>query len=456
MDPWSGVRDALTMGATAQRGDVGVTLIPEPSVAGDSTLNVNVFTPDPSASLPVLVFIHGGAFISGSPASEWYDGRAFNRDGVVTVSVGYRLGFDGFGHIEGAPANRGVRDWIAALEWVQRNIAAFGGDPSRVTIAGQSAGGGGVLTLLSIPGAQHLFAQAMSISGVLADVPIARAEKLAAKIADRLGVSPTLAGFSGVAEDQLLTAQRKAAGVGGHLSLINEGLRFGPEVDGDLITQDVVSSIADGTGRDKALLLGSADNEFTMTAVAASKALRFIPLRALFRLLNVPGSVRADYLAANAEAAKRGNAAALSSLISDKIFRGVVLKVDRARAAATAAAAAAASAANSHANQAASTWTYRFAYPSKRFRDAIHCIDVPFWFDCLDHPAVENLTGANPPQSLADEVHSRAVRFVKTGDPGWTAWNVETGSAAVFGKDSTDFSEQRQRTRASLPCSERR
>ena len=88
---------------------------------GDSTLNVNVFTPARAIrlALPVLVYIHGGGYIAGSPASPWYDGRAFNRDGVVTVSISYRLGFDGFGHIAGAPANRGVRDWLAALEWVR-------------------------------------------------------------------------------------------------------------------------------------------------------------------------------------------------------------------------------------------------------------------------------------------------------------------------------------------------
>ena len=105
----------------------------------------------------MLVYIHGGGYIAGSPASPWYDGAAFNRDGVVTVTVSYRLGFDGFGHIAGAPSNRGVRDWLAALEWVRDNIAAFGGDPARVTIAGQSAGGGAVLTLLGMPAAQGLF-----------------------------------------------------------------------------------------------------------------------------------------------------------------------------------------------------------------------------------------------------------------------------------------------------------
>ena len=125
---------------------------PRTERSGRRTLNVNVYTPSPTEAapgdgLPVLVYFHGGGYFAGSPASPWYDGRNFNRDGVVTVTLSYRLGFDGFGWMESAPANRGVRDWLLGLEWVQHHIAAFGGDPRRVTIVGQSAGGGAVLTL---------------------------------------------------------------------------------------------------------------------------------------------------------------------------------------------------------------------------------------------------------------------------------------------------------------------
>ncbi|MDR2999566.1 MAG: carboxylesterase family protein, partial [Microbacterium sp.] len=120
VEPWTEVRDATAYGATPQRREEPNALIPEPSVTGSSTLNVNVFTPATDGSAPVLVWIHGGGYSSGSPASPWSDGRTFARDGVVTVTVSYRLGFDGFGVIDGVPDNRGVRDWLAALEWVQR------------------------------------------------------------------------------------------------------------------------------------------------------------------------------------------------------------------------------------------------------------------------------------------------------------------------------------------------
>ncbi|MDQ2796832.1 MAG: carboxylesterase family protein, partial [Actinomycetota bacterium] len=259
---WEGVLDCTAYGSTAQRGgDPATQGIPEPSIPGEATLNVNVFTPSPTAampsmpSMPVMVWIHGGGFTAGSPASPWYDGRAFNRDGVVTVTISYRLGFDGFGWVPGTPHNRGVLDWLLALEWVRANIAGFGGDPARVTIAGQSAGGGAVLTLLGMPRAQHLFSSALCISGATADVSPARAEAYAHRLAATAGVEATLEGFRSVSEEQLLAAQQKLARGRGRRDpfagvrvVLDEGLPLGPMVDGDLVPDKAIGSIADGVG----------------------------------------------------------------------------------------------------------------------------------------------------------------------------------------------------------------
>ncbi|MGH1555610.1 carboxylesterase family protein [Streptomyces sp. L7] len=111
--------------------------------------------------------MHGGGYVAGSAASPWYDGSAFARDGVVLVSIGYRLGIEGFLHLDDAPDNRGVLDWIAALTWVRDNIDAFGGDPAKVTVAGQSAGGGAAQTLMATPAAHGLFRAAISQSGAV-------------------------------------------------------------------------------------------------------------------------------------------------------------------------------------------------------------------------------------------------------------------------------------------------
>ncbi len=420
--PWEGVRDALEFGATAQRGDPGVTLIPEPSVPGDSTLNVNVFTPTPStdAALPVLVWIHGGGFFAGSPASLWYDGGRFNRDGVVTVTISYRLGFDGFGWISDAPSNRGVRDWLLALQWVQENIASFGGDPSRVTIAGQSAGGGAVLTLLGMESAQDLFHGVYAISGALADVTPERGEKFGRELAAAGGVEPTVAGFSSLSEERILELQKKATELGPDSlqSMIDEGLGLGPAIDGELLTRSTKDSLAAGVGADKPLVIGATDDEFTMAFAEAEKKLRWIPKSLMLKKLGMPKAKLKPYLAANADVARKGTARIAGRFLTDQMFRTALIKIVALRGDAP-------------------TWVYRFSWPSGVFGFAEHCLDVPFFFDCLDSIAIEPLAGPNPPQRLADEVHGGAVAFITTGEPGWPRYTETERKTRVYDAPST-------------------
>jgi para-nitrobenzyl esterase len=427
-EPWTEPLDATAYGATALRISGVDNLIPEPAVPGKSTLNVNVFTPALGGSLPVLVWIHGGGYTEGSPASPWYDGARFNRDGVVTVTISYRLGFDGFGFIEGAPANRGVRDWIAALEWVQQNIASFGGDPSRVTIGGQSAGGGAVLTLLGMPQTQRLFHQAISLSGAVADVPLPTARARAERIAELGGVTADVEGFRSLTERRIRQLQPKAAtprkGIGMVLDLITDGLPWGPMIDGELLAHPTVDSLATGVGADKPLLLGSADDEFTMVAEREGGKLRRAPAALLLMPFLRTRTIRRAYLTANAAQRKKGGVAVVGRFISDHVFRVLVPRVAEARREADAA-----------------TWAYRFSWVSPAKGWACHCLDVPFWFDGLDREKVENLAGPNPPQSLADEMHGAAVQFISDGDPGWPAWATDPGIARVFGGDGAEVAE---------------
>lgn len=418
--PWEGVLDALDYGATPQRGDdAEPTLIPEPSVPGTSTLNVNVFTPslDTEAALPVLVYIHGGGYFAGSPASPWYDGTAFARDGVVTVVISYRLGFEGFGWIEGAPQNRGVLDWILALEWVRDTIAAFGGDPTRVTIAGQSAGGGAVLTLLGMPGTHSLFQAVYSISGATADVAPERAKEFAQKLADAAGIESSRSGFESVPEDRLLELQKEAMKPSGSpveslKALAEEGLALGPVVDGTLITRPALESIRAGVGASIPLVLGATDDEFSMIFSDAKKKLRWIPPAMLVGKLGLTGARRRAYFAANRDVLHDGTAALLGRYLTDSIFRRFVMRVVAARADAP-------------------TWVYRFSWRSPVHEFAFHCLDVPFFFDCLDAVKVTDIAGDKPPQNLATEVHRGAVSFVTSGDPGWPRYGA-TGATRVF------------------------
>jgi para-nitrobenzyl esterase len=421
--PWSGVRDALEYAATPQRKALAeITAIPEPSIPGDDILNLNVFTPDPStgSSLPVLVYIHGGGYIAGSPASPWYDGAAFNRDGVVTVSVSYRLGFDGFGWLPDAPANRAVLDWLLALEWVRDNISAFGGDSQRVTIAGQSAGGGAVMTLLTQPQAQGLFSAVMSLSGATTDIPLDVAKRTTEGLAAKLGVQADRAGFASVSEADLLAAQ---GGIGflnsteptaddllADLRAMEGALRLGPIVDGSFRTQGTADAIRAGVGADVALLAGSTKDEFSGVARA---------FRSLFEGHDVASVL--DRLGLEHEAALRFAAAlpehhpaeVVGQVVTDRMFRRHVVEWLDIR------------------QGPAPTWAYDFKWPSQVTGTAGHCLDVPFFFDCLEHPAVARLAGDTPPQALADAMHAAMVGLIRDHNPGWPSY-AESESVMVF------------------------
>ncbi|MGW9113439.1 carboxylesterase/lipase family protein [Microbacterium sp. NPDC055683] len=421
-EPWEGVRDATTQGATPQRGATGITLIPEPSVPGRSTLNVNVFTPSPSpdAALPVLVYIHGGAYVSGSIASPWYDGRSFARDGVVVVTVSYRLGFDGFGWIADAPSNRGVRDWMAALEWVQGNVRAFGGDPDRVTIAGQSAGAGAVLTLLAMPAAQHLFHAVWAMSATVGAITPEEAERFGRRAAEAAGVEPTVEGWRALTERQVreaaadLIAMRDLHGA---QAVLSDGLRLGPAIDGELVLEPTLRALARGVGADKPLVIGTTDDEFSMIVDDHRRWLRWVPAALVLAVLGLPRRRRRPYLKANAALRKeRGVAAAIGRFVTDALFRRHVIRVGRARSAASG----------------ARTWAYRFEWVSPARGWSLHCLDVPFFFDVLDAEGVELMTGDDPPQALADAVHGAAVGFARTGAADWSPWSAGSTPSRVF------------------------
>ncbi len=418
VEPWDGERDATAYGPTAQRGDAGITLIPEPSVPGDATLNVNVFSPAPTAdaTLPVLVWIHGGGFVSGSPASRWYDGDAFARDGVVTVVISYRLGFDGFGLIDGAPNNRGLRDQIAALQWVRDEIRAFGGDPARVTLAGQSAGGGSVLALLTSPAAAGLFHRAVAMSPAVGAVAATAAQRFAARLAGLLGVTADREGFSRVSEEHLLAAQRRAnrpaplRALGSRETLLDDGLPLGPVIDADVMPRHPLEAISGERGADVPLLIGSTDDEFTALTARFAAVLRFVPVPLALATLGLKRSRRRAYLA---RTRRRGAAAVLGGYATDRVIRATVLGAAAARTAAP-------------------TWVYRFAWRTPVVGVACHCLDVPFWFDHLDADRVPAITGVAPPRSLATDMHDALTAFVRDGDPGWQKWDATARCSRVF------------------------
>ena len=187
---WDGTRDALSYGPPPpQSGFFGTDAL---AASGEGWLTASVWTPDLTASLPVMVWIQGGGYLFGTSGLPGYDGGLLARDGgVVVVTFNYRVGIEGFAQIEGAPANRGLLDQVAALEWVRDNISAFGGDHDCVTVFGQSAGGGSVAALLAMPSAAGLFRRAIVQSMPIVFLTPGLAAGIAVAFAAELGLRPT-------------------------------------------------------------------------------------------------------------------------------------------------------------------------------------------------------------------------------------------------------------------------
>ncbi|WP_028936140.1 carboxylesterase family protein [Pseudonocardia spinosispora] len=187
-------------------------------VRGDDYLTLNVWTPTRTGHAPVMVFVHGGAFQSGTGQAPVYDGTSFARDGVVLVTLNYRLGAPGWLDLPGAPPNRGLLDVLAALGWVQRHIGDFGGDPDQVTLFGQSAGAMIVSAATVTPQAGGLFRRAISQSGGLSTLTSAQAQETTRALAAVLGIPATVPAFAEVPDERLVSALAELPGAGSRLS----------------------------------------------------------------------------------------------------------------------------------------------------------------------------------------------------------------------------------------------
>lgn len=412
---WPGVRDARTPGATAQVTGFDNGTIPEPSVPGDEVLTVNVFTPrTPVAGdtpMPVFVWIHGGAFIAGSPHSPWYDGVAFNRAGIVVVSVGYRVGLTGFGDVAGAVPNRAVLDWIAALQWVQRNIAAFGGDPERVTIGGQSAGAAAVLTLMGLQAASGLFHRVIAASPVLLQQRPATARPIADEAASLLGTVATADALSRKSRVELADVVWRMKDVFGNaparadaetdlVSLLDEilaSVQFASLIDGDVLPVSIVEGVCRRTAHIP-LLIGATADEFNSLVRGIGRVGESD--RGAMERLGYSSEIAAEYVAARHGLSGH---ALMAQALSDLMVRTHLAAVAECHD---------------------PTWVYDFAWKANGVfspGDAFHCLDLPFGWGLLDAESARLRTGPVP-DGLVDALHDAWVAFIKGDGPGWPSY----------------------------------
>jgi para-nitrobenzyl esterase len=426
---WDGVLDCLAYGATPPKPAYAApfdTILPEPDVAGDDWLNVNVWTPDLAGSAPVMVWIHGGAFANGNNAVPIYDGHAFARDGVVLVSVNYRLGIDGFATLPDAPDNRGLLDQVAALEWVRDNIAAFGGDPANVTIFGESAGGMSVSILLGMPRAQGLFSKVIAQSGsAQAGADAADARLVTGELSAVLGFEATAASLAGLPLDKVIAAQ---AAVRDAMAAAPDPARWGasvaawsmafvPVIDGDSLPVHPFAALQAGRGGDITLLTGTNADEFRLFFVPSGVAAMVTEdaFAGFTGALGISQDTAAVYQA-NRPGATPGDV--LCAIVTDRFFRLPAFAAAAARLAA---------------GGPAATYLYEFAWPSPA-QDvrAAHAVEIPFVFDNLAAADAAALLGTDPPAALAALMHATWIRFAATGDPGWAPFDTSY-PVMVFG-----------------------
>ncbi len=411
---WSGTRDATQSGAICPQPTFGNGALAQGAdqKQSEDCLFLNVFAPHGARNAPVMVWIHGGAHRFGSGSGPLYDGSQFARDGVILVSINYRLGLLGFfAHPALTKAagpdeplgNYGQMDEIAALKWVKRNIAAFGGDPKNITVFGESAGGSSILYLLATPSAKGLFEKAIVESGGGWGVPVTLAdrEKDGAQFATRAG----LPGADATLEQLRAIPVEKTF----DMPLV---LGFGPFVDGRLVPQTPAQAFASGQAIDVPLIIGS--NSFEASLM---KSFAIPPERITGRLTAAARTVYASD-------------ATSDETLADAVFTDSVMGAPARWVAAKAAGGA-------------PSWLYHFSYVVSMRRGtspgASHGSEIPYVF------ATGSALAARFGISLTDEdramerlMHSCWVGFAKTGRPGcdgadWPAYTASGDQLLEFG-----------------------
>jgi para-nitrobenzyl esterase len=445
--PWIGVRSSMQYGRVCPQGPRGSWNADEESwlflyddgVQGEDCLRVNIWTPglDGHQKRPVMIWLHGGGFVSGSSQEHRsYDGERLSRRGdVVVVSLNHRLGplgylnLTAYGEQYASSAHLGMLDIIAALEWVRDNIANFGGDPGNVTIFGQSGGGGKVGNLMAMPTAQGLFHRAIVQSGsFLRAVTPDRSAILTQAMLDELNLSPSQVDQLQTVPLQKMIAAGDAALLKTHppvplvWSHVADQLGWGPVMDGKLLPRHPFDPAAPAISARVPMLIGTTLNEFN-TSLNHPEYEAMTEAEVEKRLGNMYGNDPeriAQVFRASHPGAKPFDICSLA--MTAQVRQGAVIQALRKTA------------------QGTPAYLYWFTWKTPVLDGrprSIHCCELPFCFDNTDRS--ENLTGGGPaPRELAANVSEAWIQFARSGNPNhhglphWPAFSAETCPTMIF------------------------
>ena len=444
---WDGVRLGVEPGPASLQID-GATggMVARYRVLEDKDedcLFLNVWTPDlHGAERPVIIFVHGGGYRSGSGAIEVYDGSHYAEGGVVFVTCNYRLGGLGFMHIDDyfpeldSTGNLGILDVVRMLEWVQENITAFGGDPTNVTLAGSSSGAITAAALLASRLGRGLFRRAVLMSSASGHTTLGHdvAGLIGRRFLDHVGVAPgDLASLETLPADRFILPYGP---VWADMTEIADWYPLCPISDGHVLAGPVIDEVARGAGAEVDVMLGSTTDEQRSAYFAedgsslptsldkASFSTRtwetlFEPSRRSF------DDIRRVYARSVATRGWEFNHAEFASAVSsDYVMTIPTVQFADARS-----------------SNGGRSFLYRFAWPSPLldgFLGSFHGLGTPFFFDNLDHPAWAAVLGPEPPTELARGFRESVIGFATDGDPNvgalpyWPLYTTETRETLVL------------------------
>ncbi|NVM52601.1 MAG: carboxylesterase/lipase family protein [Candidatus Helarchaeota archaeon] len=436
-DPWDGVLDATKFGPYASQGySVLQDLLGRATNQSEADcLTLNVWTPAiDDAKRPVMVWIHGGAFVSGGAAMSVYDGSALaNRGNIVVVTLNYRLGALGFAYIPGETANVGLFDQIAVLKWVKNNIEAFGGNPENVTIFGESAGGMSIVCLLAMPAAKGLFHHAIVQSG-----PISFDPKMGKKYTDRLmnelGIEVgDIKALREVPVKKIIKVQTKIT-----LSVkFTEFLQFSPRIDGDTLP-DPLEAVRAGSASDIDLIVGTNLDEMKLYSIIDPRA-RNATTEGLYKIMNSimhffgQDDAKTKQILKIYKDAREDQYSTAPNEILYVIGTDLIFRVPATRLAEV-----------QRIHQ-SNTYNYLFTWPSPAFKGRLgscHAVEIAFVFGTLDTPFMPEMCGKGPVvNEISEKMMDTWIAFARSGNPNhgsipkWPPYDAEKRSTMLLGSE---------------------